>query len=425
MNVLIVGGGGREHALAWKIKQSPYVDELYVAPGNAGTAQVAKNVDISPKDIRGLANFAEHNAIDLTIVGPEDPLAEGIADYFARRGLDVFGPSQAAAKIEASKVFAKEFMRRFHIPTAGFMVFDTPEGAIKFVEEHEFPIVIKTDGLAGGKGSIVAKNIEEARDAIVHMMIERTWGDAGKTVVIEEFLRGTEVSVFVMTDGDNAILLDTAQDYKRAYDNDEGPNTGGMGCVAPHPLFDEELKQVVMEQIITPTLEGLKYLGSPFKGVLYAGLMLTESGPRVLEFNCRFGDPETQVVLPRLKTDLLETMLFAVENRILEADVEWYDRKAVGVVIASGGYPRRYKKGYPVSGLDEVAKMPEDEVIVFHAGTTTRGDTVITNGGRVFTVVGLGNTYGKARDNAYKAVRKIRFEKAFYRNDIAKEYANL
>ncbi|RLF27343.1 MAG: phosphoribosylamine--glycine ligase [Thermoplasmata archaeon] len=425
MNVLIVGGGGREHALAWKIKQSPYVEQLYVAPGNAGTAQIAKNVDISQKDIRGLANFAEHNSIDLTIVGPEDPLAEGITDYFNKRGLNVFGPTQAAAKIESSKVFAKEFMQRFHIPTAGFVTFDTPEGAIKFVEEHEFPIVIKTDGLAGGKGSIVAKNIDEARDAIVHMMIERTWGDAGKTVVIEEFLRGTEISVLAMTDGDNAVLLKPAQDYKRAYDNNEGPNTGGMGCVAPHPLFDPELEQITMEEIIIPTLEGLKYMGAPFKGILYAGLMLTESGPKVLEFNCRFGDPETQAILPLLKSDLLEMMLFALENRVLEADVEWHEKKAVGVVMASGGYPKRYKKGYPISGLDEVAKIPQEQVIVFHAGTDRRGENIITNGGRVLTVVGQGETYAQAIDNAYNAVQKIHFEKAFYRKDIGREYRNL
>ncbi len=425
MNVLIVGGGGREHALAWKISKSPYVEQLYVAPGNAGTAEIAKNVDISQKDIRGLANFAEHNSIDLTIVGPEDPLAEGITDYFNKRGLRVFGPTQAAAKIEASKIFAKEFMQRFHIPTAGFVTFDTPEGAIKFVEEHNFPIVIKTDGLAGGKGSIVAKDIDEARDAIVHMMIERTWGDAGRAVVIEEFLRGTEISVLAMTDGENAVLLKPAQDYKRAYDNDEGPNTGGMGCVAPHPLFDPELEKIVMDEIIMPTIEGLRYLGTPFKGILYAGLMLTDDGPKVLEFNCRFGDPETQAIIPLLKSDLLEMMLYAIEDRILEADVEWYDRKAVGVVMASGGYPKRYKKGYPIQGLDEVAKIPEDQVVVFHAGTARRGENIITNGGRVLTVVGLGDTYARAIDRAYDAVSKISFEKAFYRKDIGRQYRSL
>ncbi|MCD6594129.1 phosphoribosylamine--glycine ligase [bacterium] len=420
MNVLIVGGGGREHALAWKISQSKYVDELIVAPGNAGIANIAKTVDIPQDDIRGLANFAEHNNIDLTVVGPEIPLADGIADYFAHRGLAVFGPTQAAARIESSKVFAKEFMRRFHIPTAGFLIYDNAEQAIKFVEEHEFPIVIKTDGLAGGKGSVVAKNIEQARDAIVHMMIERTWGDSGKTVVIEKFLKGTEISVLAMTDGDNAVFLQPAQDYKRAYDGNKGPNTGGMGAIAPHPLFDDELRQITMDEIIMPTIEGLKYLGSPFKGILYAGLMITKNGPKVLEFNCRFGDPETQVILPLLKSDLLEMMLFAIEGKILEADVEWHNKKGVCVVMASSGYPKRYKKGYPIAGLDR--GKTDSNIMVFHSGTTQRGDTIITNGGRVLNVVGLGDNFAAASRKAYSKVKQIKFEKAFYRFDIGSAY---
>ena len=420
MNVLIVGGGGREHALAWKISQSKYIDELFVAPGNAGIASIAKTVDIPQDDIRGLANFAEHNNIDLTVVGPEIPLADGITDYFAHRGLAVFGPTQAAAKIETSKVFAKQFMKKSHIPTAAFVIYDDAEQAIRFVEEHEFPIVIKTDGLAGGKGSVVAKNIEEARDAIVHMMIERTWGDSGKTVVIEEFLEGTEISVFAMTDGDNAIILLPSQDYKRAYDGDKGPNTGGMGAIAPHPLFDEEIKQITMDEIITPTLEGLKYLGSPFKGILYAGLMITDNGPKVLEFNCRFGDPETQTIMPLLKSDLLEMMLFAVEGKILEADMEWDDRKSVCVVMASSGYPKRYKKGYPITGLDSADN--DKDVVIFHAGTAQRGDSIITNGGRVLNVVGIGKTFASASKKAYSVVKQIKFEKAFYRFDIGSAY---
>ncbi|RKZ34184.1 phosphoribosylamine--glycine ligase [bacterium] len=424
MNVMIVGKGGREHALAWKISKSPYLDELVVAPGNAGIEQIANTMDISQDDIRGLANYAEHNSIDLTIVGPEDPLANGITDYFSRRGLAVFGPSESAARIEASKVFAKDFMKRFHIPTAGFLTFDNAEGAIRFVEEHDFPIVIKTDGLAGGKGSVVAKNIEEARDAIVHMMIERTWGDAGKTVVVEEFLQGTEISVLAMTDGDNAIILPPAQDYKRAYDGNNGPNTGGMGCIAPHPMFDLELRKITMDEIIIPAIEGLKFMDSPFKGILYAGLMITSSGPKVLEFNCRFGDPETQAILPLMESDLLEMMLFALENRILEADCQFSDKKSVCVVIASGGYPKRYKKGYPIEGLGEISTTSEENVLVFHAGTAQKGDSIISDGGRVLNVVGLGDDFSKAINNAYSMAGKIKFEKSFYRKDIGAKYKN-
>jgi len=422
MKVLIVGGGGREHSLAWKISQSPYADELFVAPGNAGIVDIAKTVDIPQTDLRALASFAEQNSIDLTVVGPEDALANGIADYFSKRGLAVFGPSQKAAQIEASKVFAKDFMKRYNIPTASYVIYDEPEGAVKFVEDHEFPIVIKTDGLAGGKGAIVAHDIEEARDAIVHMMIERTWGDAGKTVIIEEYLEGTEISILAMTDGDNAVILQPAQDYKRAYEGNSGPNTGGMGCIAPHPLFDETLKKIALDEVIQPAIDGLKYIGSPFKGILYAGIMLTKSGPQVLEFNCRFGDPETQAILPLLKSDLLEMMLFALENRILEADTEWLDKKTVCVVMTSGGYPKRYKKGYPITGIAELQKESNKHSLVFHAGTALRGDSVITNGGRVLNVVGIGNSFSTAAENAYVAVRKIDFEKSFYRSDIAEGY---
>ncbi len=424
MKVLVVGGGGREHALAWKISQSPYVSEVCVAPGNAGIAQIAKLVDIAQTDIRGLASYAQRNGVDLTVVGPEEPLANGIVDYFTSRGLAIFGPSQQAARIESSKVFAKQFMQRFHIPTASFVIFDDPEQAIRFVEDHEFPIVIKTDGLAGGKGSVVATNIDEARDAIVHMMIERTWGDAGKTVVVEEYLEGVEASVLAVVDGENFVPLIPAQDYKRAYDNDEGPNTGGMGAVAPHPKLDEELMKAISDDIISRAVDGLRFLGTPFKGILYAGLMLTSSGPKVLEFNCRFGDPETQVILPLLGSDLVEIMLFALEGRVLEADVEWSDRKAVCVVMASGGYPKKYKKGYQIRGLSELAPASED-YIIFHAGTARKGDALITNGGRVLNVVGLGSSYDEAASRAYAIVERIEFERQFYRSDIAADYRRL
>ncbi|MCD6418339.1 phosphoribosylamine--glycine ligase [bacterium] len=422
MKVLIVGGGGREHALAWKVAQSEYVEDLFVAPGNAGISQIAKVVDIQQNDIRALASFAEKNSVDLTIVGPEEPLANGIADYFAKRGLMLFGPSQESARIESSKVFAKEFMERFHIPTASFVVFDDPEQAIHFIEEHEFPIVIKTDGLAGGKGSIVAHNIEDARDAIVHMMIERTWGDAGKNVIIEEFLEGVEASVLAITDGENFTVLQPAQDYKRAFDNNEGPNTGGMGAVCPHPAVSDEVLKEITDYVLEPTISGLRYIGAPFKGILYAGIMMTKSGPKVLEFNCRFGDPETQAILPLLKSDLIEIILFALEGKVDEADVFWHDKKAVCVVMASGGYPKRYKKGYKILGLDEISGSPDSNCIIFHAGTARRGDTIITNGGRVLNVVGIGNDVKTASKNAYSCVDRIDFEKAFYRSDIAAEY---
>ncbi len=422
MKVLIVGGGGREHALAWKINQSPYINELFVAPGNAGISKIAKTVDIDAEDIRCLASFAERNSIDLTIVGPEIPLANGIVDSFSKRGLNVFGPSQKAAKIESSKVFSKEFMYKFHIPTASFLVFSDAEEAIHFLEEKDFPIVIKTDGLAGGKGSVVAHNIDEARDAVVHMMIERTWGEAGKRVIIEEFLEGIEASVLAITDGENLIPFQPSQDYKRALDGNEGSNTGGMGAIAPHPKMDEQLLNEIVNNILKPTVDGLRYMGTPFKGILYAGIMLTKNGPKVLEFNCRFGDPETQVIFPIMKSDLLELILYALEGRILEADIEWNNKKAVCVVIASGGYPKRYRKGYTIEGLNNLDKAIKDKALIFHAGTARRGNAIITNGGRVLNVVGLGNTYKLATENSYATVNRIDFEKVFYRSDIASEY---
>ncbi len=422
MRILVIGEGAREHAIAWKIAQSTYSDDIYIAPGNSGTEKHGKNVSMAQEDLRALASFAEQNSIDLTIVGPEVPLASGIADSFAKRGLRVFGPSQKAAQIESSKVFAKQFMQRLNIPTAPFLIFDDPEKAIKFIETQSFPIVIKTDGLAGGKGAIVAANLEEAKEAIVHMMIERTWGDAGKNVVVEQFLPGIEVSVLAMTDGENAVLMLPAQDYKRAYEGNQGPNTGGMGAIAPHPKFDAELKKLAFDEVIMPTIEGLNNMGMPFKGILYAGLMLTRTGPKVLEFNCRFGDPETSAILPLLKSDLLEMILFALEGRILEADVEWHDKKAVCVVMASGGYPRRYKKGYPITGLTELDKITGVDTHIFHAGTSGRGENILTNGGRVLNVVGLADSFTDASQKAYSLVRRIEFEKSFYRTDIALEY---
>lgn len=422
MKVLLIGSGGREHALAWKIAQSKYVDKIVAVPGNAGISRLAECIDADIKDFRNIASIAEGHNIDLTIVGPEEPLADGIVNYFLKRGLQIFGPTQEAAQIEASKIFAKQFMRKYHIPTASFSVFDAYEDALKFTQGQTFPLVIKADGLAGGKGAVIVENFDQAKDIIAHMMIERVWGDAGRRIIVEDFLRGTEVSVLAITDGYNAVLLLPAQDYKRAFDNDEGPNTGGMGAVAPHPKVDERLLKQIFEEIIQPTIDGLRFSGTPFKGVLYAGIMLTDIGPKVLEFNCRFGDPETQVILPLLKSDLIEIILFALENRILEADIEWSDKKAVSVVMASSGYPKRYKKGYPIEGLAELEANLPDDVLVFHAGTTKRGNTYLTDGGRVLNVVGVGKTYEDAASKAYTTIGKISFEKAFWRSDIAQQY---
>jgi phosphoribosylamine---glycine ligase len=419
MRILIIGGGGREHALSWKVSQSSLVTDIFVVPGNAGISKIAKVIDIPLNDFRGLANFAERYSIDLTIVGPEEPLANGIADFFQKRGLLVFGPNQNAAQIEASKVFAKQFMKKFHIPTASFVVFDNPEQALKFVEEHSFPIVIKTDGLAGGKGAIVAKNLEEAKEAIVTMMIERMLGDAGKTVVIEEYLEGYEISLMAITDGTDIVPLLATQDFKRAYDGNEGPNTGGMGSIAPHPKVSEELKKQIMEDILKPTVDGLRSLGTPFKGILYAGVMLTKFGPKVLEFNCRFGDPETQSMLALLESDLVEMILFALENRITEADIVWKNKFAVCVVVSSGGYPKKYKKGFLIKGLDDIPSNGSENSLVFHAGTAKRGESFITDGGRVVNCVGIGKTISEAAALAYSSANKIEFEKAFFRTDIA------
>lgn len=418
MNILIIGGGGREHALAWAVKKSPYCENLYVAPGNSGTELIAENVAISDIDIRSLASFAEKKAIDLTIVGPETPLSLGIVDYFKKRNLRIFGPSFEAAKIESSKVFSKQFMREHHIPTASYKDFSTPEDAIHFMEKREFPLVIKTDGLAGGKGVVVAKNMDEAKDAILHLMIEQNFGKAGKKVVIEEFLKGPEMSFMSLTDGKNVVPLITAMDYKQAYDSNTGPNTGGMGTIAPHPLMTPEIFKFVQDHVLSPAIDGLRHRGTPFTGILYAGLILTDSGPKVLEFNCRFGDPETQVVLPLLKTDFLEMLLHATEEKLDIFQPEWHEKKALCVVMASGGYPKRFKKGIEIEGLEKVA----DDVLVFHAGAIRKKETVFTDGGRVLGVTAVGNKYIDAAEIAYKAVNTISFSKSHFRTDIGSPY---
>ncbi len=420
MKVLVVGGGGREHAIVWKLSQSRFVDKIYCAPGNAGIAQHAECVNIAYSDIRNLASFVERTDIDFTVVGPETPLSEGIVDYFNSRKFSIFGPGREAAKIESSKIYAKEFMNEFHIPTASYVSFDSAEEAIRFIESHDLPLVIKADGLAAGKGAVVAETLEEAKDAVRRAMIERAWGDAGRKILIEEFIPGREISVLAFTDGKTVLPMISCTDYKRALDDGKGPNTGGMGTISPNPNIDERMKKRIVEEILQPTIDGLRYRGTPFKGVIYPGLMILNDEFKVLEYNCRFGDPETQVILPLLSTDLMEIMLHIHHNKLDEAEIEWMDNMAsVCVVMACGGYPKRYKKGIEIEGLDSIR---DDRTQVFHAGTTTVGDKIVTNGGRVLGVTSWDRTLRKARDRAYNAVRKIKWDKEFHRNDIGQNF---
>ncbi|MBN2543772.1 phosphoribosylamine--glycine ligase [bacterium] len=421
MKILVLGGGGREHALVWKLKQSEYVSKIYAAPGNAGIADFAECIDIPLNDFLGLSKFAEKKGIDLTLVGPEQPLADGVVNFFNDKHLDIFGPTQEAARIESSKIFAKDFMKKYHIPTASYCTFDNADSALKFVNDHETPLVVKTDGLAAGKGAIIAKTREEAKDAIGKMMIERAWGEAGKRVIIEEHLEGTEVSILSFTDGKCVIPMVPIQDYKRIYNEDKGPNTGGMGAVGPVPTVNERMLESIVSQVLRPTVEGLNEVGCPFKGILYAGLMLTERGPKVLEFNCRFGDPETQALMPLLESDLAEIMLYVLNERLEEADVIWKNnQKCVCVIMASGGYPKRYKKGFPIERLEAVKGAKS--LFVFHSGTALKGNKTVTDGGRVLGVTGCDDTFEKASSKVYRCVDDIKFEGAIYRTDIAQQY---
>ena len=417
MKVLVIGSGGREHALAWKLKQSSGVDRIFCAPGNAGTAQLAENVAISVSDLPALVRFAKENRVDLTVVGPDDPLAAGIVDLFLAEGLRIFGPSKAAARIESSKIFAKELMRKEGIPTARAGMFDRSDDAIRFCDELRFPIVIKADGLALGKGVVIAPDAESARSTIDDMMNQGRFGEAGRHVVVEEFLRGTECSLHALVDGKNYRLLESARDHKRALDGDVGPNTGGMGAFSPANNWSSKLQSQFEEGIMRPVLGGLLAEGITFRGLLYPGLMITEDGARVLEFNCRFGDPETQVLLPRMKSDLLPLLEATVDGKIDSYSIEWEQRPAVTVVLASGGYPGKYETGKRISGLDEAAKL--DGLEIFHAGTKQLSGEIVTAGGRVLAVTALGSTIAEARSRAYEAVARIHFENCHYRRDIA------
>ena len=416
MNVLIIGSGGREHALAWKVAQSPLVEKLYCAPGNAGIAQTATCVDIGVNDTDKLAAFAKDNGIGLTIVGPEDPLAHGIVDRFSAEGLTVFGPTAAAARLEASKVFAKDFMRRHNIPTAAYAEFDAPDPAIDYVKRQGAPIVVKADGLAAGKGVTVARDVETAIQAIREAMVEKAFGGAGTKVVIEECLVGEEASILAFADGDAVIPMIPSQDHKPLLDGDAGPNTGGMGAYSPTPVVTPEILQATMEQILRPSITGMAAEGAVYRGCLYAGLMITETGPKVVEFNCRFGDPETQVVLPQLESDLVPILLACCDGTLAQTPIAWKTGACVTVVMASGGYPKAYEKLKPITGLAEAQRDPE--VMVFHAGTKQQGADVVTNGGRVLNVTAIGPDIASTIDKAYAAVRQIAFEKAHYRSDI-------
>jgi phosphoribosylamine--glycine ligase len=415
MNILVIGSGGREHTLVWKIKQSPKVKKIYCAPGNAGIASLAECVEIASDDIKGLLKFAQDNKIDLTVVGPEAPLVAGIVDEFEQYGLKIFGPNQAAAQLEASKAFSKEFLHRRNIPTAVYKIFDDPKPALEFLSQAQFPLVVKADGLAAGKGVVICKTLKEAQQAIDEIMVQKIFKSAGDRVVIEECLEGPEASILAVSDGKHFFVLETAQDHKRIFDDDLGPNTGGMGAYSPAPVVTPEMMNKIITRIIEPSIRGMQKEGRPFKGVLYAGLMLTYQGPQVLEFNVRFGDPEAEAVLPRLKTDLVDIMLASIEGKLEKLTLKWDDRPCVCVVIASGGYPGSYETGKVIDGLDDIQ---DPQTFVFHAGTKLKNGSVLTNGGRVLGVTSLGSTMEEAIALAYKAVDKIKFDRAFFRRDI-------
>ncbi|MBP7332975.1 MAG: phosphoribosylamine--glycine ligase [Firmicutes bacterium] len=416
MRVLVVGGGGREHALVWKLKQSPRVKEIFCAPGNAGIAALATCVKISAEDIPGLLAFAKDEGIDLTLVGPEAPLCAGIADRFQEAGLKIFGPSRAAAEIEGSKVVAKDIMAKYGIPTARYAVFTSSEDAAQYINQIGAPCVVKADGLAAGKGVIVAMDKETALDAVRSIMVDRDFGEAGKLVVVEECLVGEEVSILAFTDGVNVVPMVSSQDHKRVFDNDQGPNTGGMGAYAPAPVYTPALHRQVMDEIIVPMISALDAEGRAYSGVIYAGLMITGTGPKVLEFNARFGDPETQPVLSLLETDLIEIIDAILEKRLDSIDIKWKKQSSVCVVLASGGYPGSYEKGKVIKGLDQVSP----ETMVFHAGTAKKDGEIVTAGGRVLGVTAVGPDILAAIKSAYKTVEKISFDGMQYRKDIGR-----
>ncbi|WP_047690631.1 phosphoribosylamine--glycine ligase [Vibrio sp. ZOR0018] len=418
MNILIIGAGGREHALGWKVAQNPNVKTVFVAPGNAGTALEPKleNVNIAVEDIAGLVAFAQEKRIELTIVGPETPLVLGVVDAFRKADLPIFGPTQAAAQLEGSKAFTKDFLARHHIPTGAYANFTEIEPALAYVRQQGAPIVVKADGLAAGKGVIVAMTLQEAEDAIQDMLAGNAFGHAGSRVVIEEFLDGEEASFIVMVDGVNVLPMATSQDHKRVGDKDSGPNTGGMGAYSPAPVVTPEIHERVMQEVIYPTVRGMAAEGNPYTGFLYAGLMIDAQGtPKVIEYNCRFGDPETQPIMMRMQSDLVELCLAALEGKLDQVESKWDPRASIGIVLAAGGYPADYAKGDVISGLPTQEVMGEK---IFHAGTSDQAGEVVTNGGRVLCATALGNTVSQAQQRAYQLAKQVNWDGMFYRSDI-------
>jgi len=419
MKVLVVGGGGREHALVWKIAQSPRVTKIYCAPGNAGISEQATIVPIKANDLNGLLEFALKEEIDLTIVGPEEPLTKGIVDLFESKGLSIFGSNQRAAKIEGSKAFAKEMMKKYCIPTASYEIFDDHKEAIAYIRRHGTPIVVKADGLAAGKGVIVCKTVEEAIQSVERIMVDKIFGEAGNRVVVEECLVGEEASYIAFTDGKVILPMASSQDHKPIFDGDEGPNTGGMGAYSPAPVVTDQVHEKILERILRPIIQGMGEEGRPYKGVLYAGLMIHDGHPEALEFNARFGDPETQPVLMRMKGDIIPILEACIKGNLSQYQIEWESRASVCVVMASKGYPGDYEKGKTIHGLKEVSQMKD--VFVFHAGTDIKDGQIITNGGRVLGVTGLGEDISRAIEKTYRAVKKISWDGVHYRRDIGQK----
>ena len=416
MKILVIGQGGREHVLVWKLAQSPLVEKIYCAPGNPGVAQIAASIPM-PDRFADLADWAESQNIALTIVGPENPLAEGIVDIFQERGLKIFGPNKRAARLEASKDFAKQLMEKNGIPTAAHRTFTDVEEAMAYIEDHNAPVFVKADGLAAGKGVIPGRTFKEALQAVTTILVDRAFGDAGDSVVIEEELIGEEASFTVLTDGSYCLPFVSSQDHKMSHDGDTGKNTGGMGAYSPAPVITPELHDYVMDRVVYPTINGMAAIGSPFKGVLYVGLMITDAGPKVLEFNCRFGDPEAQVLLPRLKSDLVPLLIACIDGTLEQhADVQWHDEAAACVVMASGGYPDPYETGEVITGLEDAAAI--EGVTVFHAGTKQDGENIVTAGGRVLGVTAVADGLHDAIQQAYQGVSAIHFDKAHARSDI-------
>lgn len=417
MKILVVGNGAREHAIIWKLAQSPKAQKIYCAPGNAGTALLAENVNIGVEEVESLFTFAQKNDIELTIVGPEASLVAGIGDKFRAGGKKIFGPSKSGAILEGSKIYSKDFMQKYKIPTAAYKSYTNLEQAKEGINLFSFPVVIKADGLAAGKGVLICQNKQEAETALDDLMLDKKFGNAGNQIVIEEFLEGTEASLLCFVAGNKIIPMESARDYKRAFDNDEGLNTGGMGCFSPNYVFTKDTEQEIQTEILNKSLHGLLSENIDFRGILFIGLMFTKKGVKVLEYNVRFGDPETEVVIPRLTSDLVDIIEKTIDGTLEPSDLQWSDKKAVTVIAASGGYPENYKKGIEISGLENVS----NQVIVFHAGTENKNGKILTNGGRVLAITALAETTKKARQLVYENIKQIHFDGMFYRSDIAKE----